>query len=181
MKWLLNLICGSALTVLPHNKNNMKKQLFIEESEARKLYLTASPEFKQMLETTFGKSFFSMKITDRIKTYEDACKALDIAAQLEVTLNELGFTPDEINLRKIKTITEALNEGWKADWNDSNQYKYYPWFKMSSGSFVFGGTCYDYSSASAGNASRLCFKSSELAKYAGEQFLKLYSDYILYQ
>lgn len=159
----------------------MKKQLFIEESEVRKLYVTASPEFKQMLETTFGKEFFSMKITDRIKTYEDACNELGICAQLEVTLNELGFTSDEINLRKIKTITEALNEGWKPDWNDSNQYKYYPWFKMSSGGFVFGGTYYDGSSAYAGDASRLCFATRELAKYAGEQFTKLYSDYILYQ
>ena len=159
----------------------MKKQLFIEESEARKLYLTASPEFKQILEYTFGKEFFSMKITDRIKTYEDACAALGIAAQLEITLTELGFTPDEINLRKIKTITEALNEGWKPDWNDSNQYKYYPWFKMSSGGFVFGDTSYDYSLANAGSTSRLCFATRELAKYAGEQFTKLYSDYILYQ
>ena len=159
----------------------MKKQLFIEESEARKLYLTATPEFKQMLETSFGKEFFSTKITDRIKTYEDACAELGIVPQLEVTLNELGFTPDVINLRKIKTITEALNEGWKPDWNDSNQYKYYPWFKMSSGGFVFSVTTYDYSCAYAGNASRLCYKSSDLAKYAGEQFTKLYSDYILYQ
>jgi hypothetical protein len=157
------------------------KVLQIEESNARSLYKTASPEFKQTLEDTFGKKFFSGSITDRIKTYEDACAELGIAAQLEDTLKELGFTPDEINLRKIKTITEALNEGWKPDWNDSKQYKYYPWFKMSSGGFVFGGADCDGSDARAGGASRLCFKSRELAKYAGEQFTKLYSDYILYQ
>ena len=156
------------------------KQLLVDESQARSLYRTATPEFKQMLETTFGKEFFSMKITDRIKTYEDACNELGIAAQLEVTLQELGFTPDEINLRKIKTITEALNEGWKPDWTNADQYKYYPWFKMSSGAFVFHDTSYAYSNANAGSASRLCFKSPELAKYAGEQFTKLYSDYILY-
>lgn len=157
------------------------KVLQIEETNARKLYKTASPEFKQALEDTFGKEFFSGKITDRIKTYEDACKELGVAPQLEITLKELGFTLDEINLRKIKIITEALNEGWKPDWNDSNQYKYYPWFKMSSGGFVFDGTYCDRSDAFAGNASRLCFKSLELAKYAGKQFTKLYSDYILFQ
>lgn len=156
------------------------KQLLVDESQARSLYKTATPEFKQMLETTFGKEFFSKKITDRIKTYEDACNELGICAQLEVTLQELGFTPDEINLRKIKIITEALNEGWKPDWTNADQYKYYPWFKMSSVGFVFGGTAYDGSIAIAGYASLLCFKSSELAKYAGEQFTKLYSDYILY-
>lgn len=156
------------------------KQLLVEESQARSLYKSASTEFKQMLETTFGKEFFSQKITDRIKTYEDACAELGIANQLEVTLNELGFTPDEINLRKIKTITEALNEGWNPDWKNADQYKYYPYFRMSSGGFVFRATLYAYSIASAGSASRLCFKSLELAKYAGEQFTKLYSDYILY-
>jgi len=158
----------------------MRKQLFIEESEARSLYKTASPEFKQMLNATFGKEFFELKITDRIKTYEDACAELGIANQLEVTLNELGYTPDEITLRKIKTITEALNEGWKPDWTNSDQNKYYPYFRMSSGGFVFYDTYCDYSYADAGNASRLCFKSSALAEYAGKQFLNLYTDYILY-
>lgn len=161
----------------------MKKQLFIEESEARKLYLTASPEFKQMLETTFGKEFFSMKITDRVKTYEDAGKELGCDPNDELSDDEMmlnGFSPDELILRKIKVITKALNEGWKPDWNNNDQPKYYPYFKMSSGGFVFYDTYYDCSAASAGYASRLCFKSRELAEYAGKQFQKLYSDYILY-
>ena len=154
------------------------KVLQIEESNARRLYKTASTEFKQALEDTFGKEFFSAKITDRIKTYEDACEELDETPLDEKVLTDLGFTTDEINYRKIKTITKAFNEGWKADWNDSNQYKYYPWFKMSSGGFVFDGAGCGSSTADAGDASRLCFKSSELAKYAGEQFLQLYSDFI---
>lgn len=157
------------------------KQLLVEESQARGLYRTASPEFKQMLETTFGKEFFSQKITDRIKTYEDACKELGIEPIDFDEMKDAGFTTDEIYLREIKTITEALNEGWKPDWTNSDQRKHYPYFRMSSGGFVFCDTYYDYSGADAGNASRLCFKSSELAEYAGKQFLKLYSDYILYQ
>jgi len=159
----------------------MKKQLFIEESEARSLYRTATPEFKQMLETTFGKEFFSQKITDRIKTYEDACAELGISFLTEKEFSTSGLKGDEIILRKIKTITEALNEGWKPDWTNADQYKYYPWFRMSSGGFVFYAASYAYSLAYAGDASRLCFKSSELAEYAGKQFLQLYSDYILYQ
>lgn len=155
------------------------KQLQITEQNARKLYKGATDEFKTTLEDTFGKEFFSMNITDRIKTYEDACAELGIAAQLEDTLKELGFTPDEINLRKIKTITEALNEGWKPDWNDSKQYKYYPWFKMSSGGFVFDGTYYVLSHACAGNASRLCFPTEEMAEYAGRTFTDVYSRIIL--
>jgi len=157
-----------------------KKQLLVEESQARSLYKTASNEFKQMLETTFGKDFFLQKITDRVRTYEDACKELGIEPIDYDEMKDAGFSPDEIYLREIKTITVALNEGWVPDWKNSDQYKYYPYFRMSSGGFVFYGTSCDYSSADAGNASRLCFKSSELAEYAGKQFLQLYSDYILY-
>lgn len=157
----------------------MKKTVLIEESEARKIYLTAaSPEFKQMLETSFGKAFFSMKVTDRIKTYEDACSELGEQPIDEKKLKEFGFTNDEITYLKLKTITKALNEGWKCDWNDSNQSKYYPWFHLFSGGFVFyAAVCVD-SGAFAGCASRLCFPTKEMAEYAGKQFLPLYSDFI---
>ena len=33
--------------------------------------ITASPEFKQALEDTFGKAFFEQDITDRISDLED--------------------------------------------------------------------------------------------------------------
>jgi hypothetical protein len=39
--------------------------LQIDEQQARKLYKTASPEFRQVLHDTFGATFFSEKITDR--------------------------------------------------------------------------------------------------------------------
>lgn len=154
------------------------KQLQITEQNARRLYENATSEFKATLEDTFGKEFFSQKITDRIKNYEDACKELGIEPIDYDEMKDAGFTQDEILYRKIKTITQALNEGWKADWNDSDQYKWYPWFKMSSGGFVFYDTNCGRSVAHAGNASRLCFKSDELATYAGKQFLQLYSDFI---
>ena len=31
---------------------------------------------------------------------------------------------DEIARRKLETIAAALNEGWKPDWNNTDQYKY---------------------------------------------------------
>ena len=84
----------------------MKKTVQIEESEARKMYLTTtSPEFKQMLETTFGKNFLLMKVTDRIKTYEDACLELGEQPMDEKNLKELGLTNDEITYRKINLVS----------------------------------------------------------------------------
>lgn len=67
-------------------------------------------------------------ITKRVKTYADACAVLGIEPMNETVLAKLGFTKDEITYRKLKTIAEALNEGWRPDWANSNEYKYWPWF-----------------------------------------------------
>lgn len=154
------------------------KILQIDEKDARRLHRTSSPEFKEILECAFGKDFFENKITDRIKTYEDACEEL-----LENPINEIdminnGFTSDEISYRKIKTITKALNEGWIPDWNNLNEKKWFPLFELSYSDFILETSLYYCSDASAGNGSRLCFKSDELAEYAGRQFTDLYKDFI---
>ena len=135
------------------------KTLQISEKNARKLYATASPEFRTTLEDTFGKDFFSKNVTDRISTYQDACDELDEQPINEQEMKKNGFTDDEIVYRKIKTITEALNEGWKADWKDENQKKWVPWFEVSPSGFVFNNTNYNYSNPNAGNASQLCDKT----------------------
>ena len=49
------------------------KTLQISEQKARELYKTGSKDLKTILEESFTKEFFSNDITDRIKTYEDAC------------------------------------------------------------------------------------------------------------
>ena len=154
------------------------KQLQIEDSKAKSLYKIASPEFKQILEDTFGKTFFLDKITDRIKTYEDACRELRKDPIYENAFRANGFTIDEINYRKLKTITKVLNEGWIPDWANNNENKWQPYFRLSSGGFVFDDTGYRYSYTDVGNASRLCFKSDELATYAGQQFIDIYKGFM---
>lgn len=113
-------------------------------------------------------------IKERIKTFDDV-------------LNYHGFhenspflstgTPDEIAYKKLKFIAEALNEGWEPDWDDSDQRKYYPWFKMASGGFSY--RVYDGHWASSHVGSRLCFKSADLAKYAAETFTDIYKEFFI--
>lgn len=123
-----------------------------------------------------------MKITDKIKTYEDACKDLNIDPIENLPFKEVA-TPDQkaINaFAKLIIIVKALNEGWTPDWKNSSQWKYYPWFRMggSVGSgFSFGGSVYDYSSSGLG--SRLVLKNDELATYVGNQFKELYEDWMV--
>ena len=44
--------------------------------------------------------------------------------------------------------------------------------------FAYAGSTYAPSDANASIGSRLCFKSSALAKYAGEQFAEIYFAFI---
>jgi len=157
----------------------MKKSVNIEEETARSMYKTASPECKVALEETFGKEFFSGKITNRIKTYEDACQELGIEPVNEKEMLRSGSTIDEIAYKQLKTIIKALNEGWIPNWKDTNEYKYYPYFNMSVASgFGFSASvyCCDLSYSYVG--SRLSFKNRELSNYAGKQFETLYEDFM---
>jgi hypothetical protein len=112
-----------------------------------------------------------------IKSFEDACKKLNIEPILpEVTMLRDKNQKSVIANYKLDVIQEAINEDWKADWNDDDQYKYYPWFKRSSSGsgFAYDGCFYDDSASDVG--SRRVFPSSDIAEYVGNQFLDLYND-----
>jgi len=157
------------------------KSVQISLKTAQKLYPKASEEFKALLEENFSKSELSTKITDRIKSYEDACEETGETPIDEQALLKAGLLKHEIVGRKLATITRALNQDWVLDWANENQKKWLPWFRMASSRFAFGVTIYLCALALAGYASRLCFKSEELARYAGETFTDLYNDYLLGQ
>lgn len=118
------------------------------------------------------------------KTFEEACtsKGYDPAAILPVVV----LFPEKhqkaiIAYSKLIIVSEAINEGWEPDWNDGNEYKYLPWFDMeveknNTSGFRFYVTTCDYSATLTTGGSRLCFKTSKLAQYAGKQFLDLWRD-----
>lgn len=132
-------------------------------------------------------------IRDRVKSYADACKVLGIGEMDEKAMKACGFRPDEIARRKLETITEALNEGWRPDWNNTEQYKYYPWFYIKPGQgkdpdgkphgafagLSFAYTAYAASYTGANIGSRLCFHVRELAAYAGDTFRDLYAQILV--
>lgn len=126
------------------------------------------------------------EITDRVKTYEDACKVLGVEPINEQNAKAQGFRSDEIARRKLETIAAALNEGWKPDWNNTDQYKYYPYFYIQENAKGKGsaGLSYAYTDSAATNAtayfgSRLCFYASRLARYASNQFTDLYEQILI--
>lgn len=126
------------------------------------------------------------EITDRVKTYEDACKVLGVEPINEQNAKAQGFRSDEIARRKLETIAAALNEGWKPDWNNTDQYKYYPYFYIQENAKGKGSAGLSCAAARASAAcaaamlgSRLCFYASRLARYAGNQFTDLYEQILI--
>src|ERR1035437_9962322 len=97
LKRLLKLICGGVKSYLCINKEKMEttQSIKVTPNNAKLLYKTM-PGLRPALEDTFGKDFFSQKITDRVKTYEDACLELGEQPMDEAKLKQLGFADDEI-------------------------------------------------------------------------------------
>ena len=154
------------------------KILNLEQSNAIKVYNEGTYSDKLLLERLYGKEVFNQKITDRVKSFEDACEVLGIAPYLpDVSLLEKEFRNSVIAQYKLQVIIKVLNEGWTPDWNDSNQYKYYTWFNMRNNTLSFRNY-HDWATFS-GVGSRLCLKTSTLAEYCGKQFIGLYKDLFL--
>jgi hypothetical protein len=151
------------------------KQLVLDEKTAKKLYPNADKGFKAILHDSFGEKFFQEKITERIKSFENAC--VEVGEDPEDAKFTQG-TPDEIAYKKIKVIVRALNEGWVPDWNNSNQRKWAPWFYLDNPGFRFRGADYAYAHTFTTGGSRLCLHSEELAIYAGKQFTDIYNQYL---
>lgn len=155
-------------------------ELKVEKSNALKAWNKADQKGKVLLENLYGKQVFeNQKVTDRIKTFEDA---LSETGRPDVP--DFSHVPYDMRKRyiadyKLTVIAEALNEGWTPDWDNSDQYKYRPWFVMSPSSFAFNFSYCDLSIAFAGGGSRLHFPTSELARYIAEQFLDLWKDLML--
>jgi hypothetical protein len=144
--------------------------LQIEKANAVKAYKSADNKGKELLENLFGKSKLSLKITERIQHFADV---LNIAGKSFDTYSG-DESQDEYAYRQLKLIAEVLNGGWIPDWNNLNEYKYYPYFNMKS-SFSLRGVCDCYSNSYV--PSRLCFKSEELALFAAKTFLDIYKTY----
>lgn len=112
-----------------------------------------------------------------IKTVEDAFAFLGINHTEWLELN-MGLDDHVKAYIQLTYVAKALNGGEWMNYEDIDEYKYYPYFNASgSGSgFSYDGYDCDYSYSVVG--SRLTFKTREMAEYAGKQFLNLYNQYI---
>lgn len=138
-------------------------------------------------------------ITERIKTFEDACRELgnNHPLVIEWLLCGAGLSPDLDAYLRLRIVTEALNEGWKPQFTKDEKRWYFWFYTIDTKEYnklspeeklhvvyrnihsVYLGGCVSFVSANnsgsfANFGSRLVFKSKKLAEYAGKQFTNLY-------
>ena len=115
-----------------------------------------------------------------IKTFEDACKKTGIeTTEPEIKAAHIEPVKAMIAYYKLVIIFLAINNGWKPDWSDNNQWKYYPWFYVLSSGFGFADSGCGCAPSGTIVGSRLCFESEEKADYAEKQFAVIYKEFLI--
>lgn len=126
--------------------------------------------------TPIPKSIF-----ERVQSLQDAINELgedDEEVKFLRFLEPIGKETHVYGRQEAIIIAKALNEGWIADHSNSDQTKYEVrfYYDSSAGGFVYFVLDDWYSGTRVG--SRLCFHSSELAKYFGKQFIEIHRKYL---
>lgn len=122
----------------------------------------------------------------QLKTFEDACKVEKLDPKKVIPDFSCYPAKDQASMiahAKLVIIVRAANrlanggKEWKPDFDNSNQWKYLPWFIGGSSGFRF----FDYVTWRTHSliGSRLCFISSEVGEYIATTFIELYKEYLL--
>jgi len=154
--------------------------LKLEKSTALRIFKKASDEIKEILKETFGPKTFSENILDRINSFEDVLSeaSKEDLAHYHRKINQNDTTPDEIAYQQLKLICNVAWEGIKVDYTNTNQKKWYPWFRKLSSGLGFGVSfcVYDYAGTAVG--SRLCFPSKESSDKFSQLFIDIYNKWL---
>ncbi len=147
--------------------NNITKQEALKKLE---LLEKETLELRKIIEK---KEELIARITTIEQVYAELGKKM-------LTINDFSFLPvynrvKALNFQHIQAIAELFNEGWKPDWNNNNEYKYYPYFQFGSGGWSF----YFYRNycCCAGGVPAF-YKNEKIATYVGKTFLPIYADYL---
>ncbi len=121
----------------------------------------------------------------KIKTVKAALKKM--GTSMEAIQAMFAGIPDAarrahaINTYVLETVIEAINEGWQADWSNTNEWKYYPWWRIEAGKVSSAvGLSYDGCGNSVTRAhvgARLVFQSVDRVKHMVQYFKPLYEAY----
>ena len=179
----------------------MEKTIEVKVEDIKRAFDEADDKVKNGILNSFPQFKEALPVTDRVKTFRDACREVCIDPSMYFIRCE-NEPADVIAYMKLRVICKALNEGWTPRFVEDER-RYYPFFHICSeeeiicmseeekSSVVYLSDCYasalvsvsfayaDYDTAVvyADIASLLAFKTEELAEYAGKQFIELWTDF----
>ena len=111
---------------------NAKAALNTADESVKKVLLALLPELKE----TEAQTAVNRPITERVKTFEDACRELGednhLVEQYRVIEENADFTSDGYDIftyLKLRIIAAALNEGWEPQFTE-DEWRWYPWFTL---------------------------------------------------
>jgi hypothetical protein len=118
-------------------------------------------------------------IIERIKTFEDALD--ELPSDDDDVMEYHNLINGSVNARfiafaKLIIIIKVLNEGWKPNMSNQNEYKYWNYFYMNNGTFSYSSPGYLHSCVHVPSA--LFLKTSELAKHAAKIAFEEYKTYM---
>ena len=108
------------------------ENISVKRENVLNAYKNANDEQKKLIEMLFGKNMFKMDVTERIKTFEDACEEIGENHPYVKAYNgfvKLGLPnqADIVAYLKLRIITAALNEGWEPQFTQ-DEWRWFPWF-----------------------------------------------------
>ncbi len=127
-------------------------------------------------------------VIERVQTIEDAYTEKGLVRHEEIPFaNPKNARQEAVNsFLDAIVLTEAYNEGWEPNWDDSEEEKYEIWWDMRSdeldvsavgSGFSLDGVGFAYSDTFVG--SRLVFKTRALARAAAERFVQVYRGFMV--
>lgn len=118
-------------------KENLLKALNTGSDSVKETILAIFPELKEEAAQKADKR----PVTERIKTFEDACRELGEEHPLIQAYRQIleiatcedymkeTFGVDMVAYLKLRIICAALNEGWEPKFTE-DEWRYYPWFYL---------------------------------------------------
>lgn len=180
----------------------MEKTIEVKVEDIKRAFDEANDNVKKSILTLFPQLKEALPVTDRVKTFEDACHESGIDPEQYMSKYE-DEPADVIAYMKLRVICKALNEGWEPQFTEGEE-RWNPVFLLWSKEELslmsddqkakrhlidrylgdWAGFSYSVSenvieSYVSNCASRLCLKSQQLADYCGKQFVNLWADFFL--
>lgn len=117
----------------------MEKTIEVKVEDIKRAFDEANDNVRNCILNLFPQIKEDLQITDRVKTFEDACRELGedhpfVLAYQNTNLCDPEVADDNKDVLaylKLRIITAALNEGWTPQFVEDER-RYYPYFHLCS-------------------------------------------------